>query len=308
MLGPNRTYGSSLPFAPVMKSPFSIGRRRRLNAVAILASLFLPWLFFMSVHSLLSGRLRFTTPSVMWTLFGLCVTVLIVSGLLSLNEIRKKAEGVPDCAPTWFTFTFLTLLLAFVLGIVSGRSNYENCTRPYYQLKLMNQFAEIDASAIAGQQLMDAGAIDFHRNVSLNLKMAMSFKNTDVYCVVPIANGVPAIGQYDYWAVGKNCCSEDQSHVYCEDFKNPWAHGAIRLLDDASRPFYRMAVQQAEAFFNIRAEHPLFFTWVKDTTSGLNAYIRESYTRFLLGMGAHFALQFFLVAAATVYFSKLEYP
>eukprot|EP00403_Amphidinium_massartii_P019205 CAMPEP_0178410200 /NCGR_PEP_ID=MMETSP0689_2-20121128/20856_1 /TAXON_ID=160604 /ORGANISM="Amphidinium massartii, Strain CS-259" /LENGTH=338 /DNA_ID=CAMNT_0020031367 /DNA_START=55 /DNA_END=1071 /DNA_ORIENTATION=+ len=305
-LSPHRTYGSALPMAPLPSKVFQHGSRRRLNVVAILISLFLPWLFFCAVHSLLSGKLRFRTPMVMYTLLGVSVAMLIGLALLSFRELRKKAAEAPDKVPTWFTFLFLTTLLAFVLALVSGHNNYENCTRPYYQLELMNHFQEVDPSETPGKQLMDAGSIDFVRNASLNLSMAMSFKNLDVYCVVPITNGFPRTGQFDYWAVGKNCCSPDQSHVWCEDFKDPWAQGALRLLDDKNRAFYRLAVQQAEAFFHVRAEHPLFFTWVVDTSSGLARYIQESWTRFLLGIGGYFVLQFFLVAAATIFFSKLE--
>ena len=41
-------------------------------------------------------------------------------------------------------------------------------------------------------------------------------------------------------------------------------HEEVRLTNDEDHPYYRLAVQQAEVKFGIKAVHPLFFTWSRD--------------------------------------------
>ena len=37
------------------------------------------------------------------------------------------------------------------------------------------------------------------------------------------------------------------------EYNNPGAHSGLRLLDDEQRPFYRLAVEQAEAAYSLKA-------------------------------------------------------
>merc|ERR1719401_3051346 len=94
----------------------------------------------------------------------------------------------------------------------------------------------------------------------------MGFKDKNMYCVAPIVTGSAIPATYDFWVVGKNCCSPPPvpgvgRSYHCGAFNQPKTTAATRLVDNQARPFYRMAVQQAEARYNIRANHPLFFTW-----------------------------------------------
>merc|ERR1719161_3450528 len=118
--------------------------------------------------------------------------------------------------------------------------------------------------------------------------MSMGFKNLQMYCVAPIVSGsrddAKRISSYDFWAIGTNCCSGTQADFHCEGFNIRGASAGVRLMRDDHRAFYRLAVQQAEAAYNIRADHPLFFHWMQDPNAEVTAYMDEGYKYYLLGI------------------------
>merc|ERR1719408_1104993 len=133
----------------------------------------------------------------------------------------------------------------------------------------------------------------------------MGFKNLEIYCVAPIVAGKEVLPTYDFWAVGVNCCSGNRADFHCGEFNNAHAGAGLRLMRDDQRSFYRLAVQQAEAAYNIRADHPLFFYWMQDPVAEVAAWMDEGYKWFLLGIFSHFLLQLVLVIIACLAFSKL---
>jgi len=76
-------------------------------------------------------------------------------------------------------------------------------------------------------------------------------------------------------------------------------------MREDQRSFYRLAVQQAEANYNIQARHPLFFYYVEDAASELSAYLQESYQYFLLGLLSFSMCQLVLIILGIFVFMKL---
>jgi len=118
------------------------------------------------------------------------------------------------------------------------------------------------------------------------------------------------LASYDFWAVGKDCCDlqSDQggfAEFKCGQYDNPHARGGIRVVRDEDRAFFRLAVQQAQSAYQIKAIHPLFFHWVADPVAETFSLQQEAFKVYMLGMFTHFLFQVALVYVAANVFSKL---
>jgi hypothetical protein len=243
----------------------------------------------------------------------LCVGIgfLIVLGIckMAVDSVGKhRADAGAD--PSWFVFLAAACLLAWVAGVALGDLNFFYNTEPHYEVSMLNSYPSVDPDTMPGQQVMDAGQMTFVSGSKLDLKKSMGFRNLDVYCVAPIVNNKtkskgPAVGSYDFWAVGLNCCSGAFGDFKCGEFKNPHARSGLRVMRNDQFNFYRLAVQQAEAAYNIKAMHPLFFYWMQDPVLEVAAYMDEGIKYFWMGIFTFFAFLLFLVLVAIVIFSTM---
>merc|ERR1719401_1001055 len=109
---------------------------------------------------------------------------------------------------------------------------------------------------------------------------------------------------YDFWAVGINCCSGHASDFACGEVSNINAHSGLRLMREDQRAYFRLAVQQAEATYNINANHPIFFYWMQDPLIEINSYQDDANAYLLIGLIGFFVIQLLLVALAVFCFSS----
>jgi len=301
------------PFAE--KSPFQRGQyflkgaRKRLNAVAIVIALFLPWGLFCSSMAILDFKMHYSQPMASYLLF--CIPLVVCLGLAAVAaKSVKDKETNSSYEPNWYIFLAATSIIALIMGSLSGQANFTANFESYYDLENMGTYTGIDTTRKSGQQLMDAGRITFVNETQLFLGKSMGFKNKDIYCVAPIVPptvlaDATEMKSWDFWAVGKNCCSGTMADFHCPLFSSPEATGGLRVMEDSDRAYYRLAVQQAEATYKIKAGHPLFFYWSRDPIESTKDYLRLGYRNFFMCICCHFVIQAFLVAVATLAFSKL---
>lgn len=307
----NTFFGNQDGFA--MKSPFHrgmffmMGQRRRLNIVAILISLFVPWLLFCFVYAILAFELHYKLPMLAYLLILLAFVCVVGSSAFFAASVIKKKYTDPAYTPSWYIFIAITSILAFGVALAFGEWDYIGNMQPYYNLSNLASYKDIDTNVYLGQQLMDAGSIEFKKGTALDLSRSMGFKNDDIYCVAPIVTkgSVQKPLSVDFWAVGKNCCSGVAADFHCSGFSDPHATGVIRQMHNEDRPFYRLAVQQAEATYHMTASHPLFFEWVHNAEEATTSFAHRGYQNFVVGIFAYFLVQAFLTAAIALAFSKL---
>jgi len=296
--------------AYIVKQPFNPRMRMKMNVVAIFVSLFLPWLLFSLLFADVSFRIHYKMPELCWGLVLLGVLLVLWIGFLAGLNIQEMMKGAPSYKPTWYIFLFLTSLVAVVLGPVLGNWNFWQNMQPYYDLMNLNTYTSVDPMRMRGQQMMDAGRIEFLEGAAIDVTKAYAFQNLDTYCVAPItiqgaAGTLLPLASYDFWAVGLGCCSGNAADFHCGEYNNPKAHSGLRLLRDDQRAFFRLAVQQAESSYGIKATHPLFFYWSEDNEAEMNVFRDEGYKYFLIGMLAHFAWQLLSVTLAVAGFARL---
>merc|ERR1719199_1199648 len=113
----------------------------------------------------------------------------------------------------------------------------------------------------------------------------MSYVNSDTYCVAPITMESKSLARYDFWAIGVNCCnSDDPDFKNCGEVQNPDARAGLRLVYPDQNDFFRLAVQQAEAEYDIEAsDQPLFFYWVQDPERESEKFLRYGLETVALG-------------------------
>mmetsp|Transcript_52285 Transcript_52285/g.150605 ORF Transcript_52285/g.150605 Transcript_52285/m.150605 type:complete len:354 (-) Transcript_52285:85-1146(-) len=303
---------------------FARTQRQRLNVVPICQCFLLPWLLFCAVFAAVSFELHFTSPGLCWAVVGLALlAVALTAGCAAIGAWRKyrsagagnySAFGVDAGAahpPTWVTFLALSFLAAWVLAVVLGNMNFWTNMQPYYDYHNLNSHTSINPARMRGQEFMDAGRVLFTNNSVLDLRRSIGFRNLDTYCVAPITirsedqGTLLSLESYDFWAVGLDCCQTHAADFHCGEFDNPQARQGLRLLRDDQRQFFRLAVQQAEATYSIKADHPLFFYWVSDAGAEVQTFRDDGYRYFLIGMLVHFAWQLLCVTLAIFAFAKL---
>merc|ERR1719160_2030554 len=171
-----------------------------------------------------------------------------------------------------------------------------------------------------GQNVLDAGQFYFVKGSKLDPLRAWHFRQKDVYCVAPIiapvSNGtwpvpnmtypnVPLTQSYDFWAVGKDCCSVSSSDFRCGAYNNPLARSAIRVLDEQDLKFYRLAVEQAETLYGIMATHPVFFEWSQDPLEVVNTWNARAFANYILAAVFSLVVSLLGVACASCKFAWL---
>eukprot|EP00419_Tripos_fusus_P035338 CAMPEP_0172783390 /NCGR_PEP_ID=MMETSP1074-20121228/204413_1 /TAXON_ID=2916 /ORGANISM="Ceratium fusus, Strain PA161109" /LENGTH=320 /DNA_ID=CAMNT_0013620379 /DNA_START=76 /DNA_END=1038 /DNA_ORIENTATION=+ len=297
------TYGALGGFPE--KTCFARRPRRRTTIMAMGLALFVPCIIFTAVFAVMSFEVHWKTPRVAFAICGFVFFVVLATGYLAVDSMHS---GVQDGVGTnWYTFTFLSGFLAWSLGMTAGGANFARNMQPFYDVYNLNSYPAVDPTQVRGQQLMDAGRMVFKPGSQLDLRYSMAFRNVDVYCVAPVTTSNNAtLANYDFWAVGLNCCHGEGRDFHCGDFSNPHAHAGLRLMKDNLRPFFRLAVQQAEAAYNIKAMHPVFLYWLQDPVLEMKTYQEEGYKYCTLGIFYHFSLQLLLVVVAAMGFSKLD--
>mmetsp|Transcript_28923 Transcript_28923/g.76314 ORF Transcript_28923/g.76314 Transcript_28923/m.76314 type:complete len:306 (-) Transcript_28923:384-1301(-) len=292
-------------FGSVEKSRLQLSKvqRQRMDAISIITSLFLPWILFNLVFADVSFFLHYVSSTFCWLVTGLIGLVVLGIGALAAASVSRKHSGDETREPSWLVFVFMTSVIALATGVIFGNVNYWTYMQPYYDIMHMNKYTEVDPVHMRGQQIMDAGQISFLKTAEIDTKLSMGFKSGDTYCVAPVTigstYGPTSLSSYDFWVVGINCCSPLNADFHCGEYASPSAHAGLRLLRDEQRAFFRLAVQEAESAYAIRAIHPLFMYWVEDPAEDMLRYRDEGYRWYFLGMLMHFVFQFICVVLAS---------
>lgn len=269
--------------------------------LTIAAAFFVPWLIFTLVFTVESTSIHYSSSSVVTLVVILMGLVVIAAAGLSVRAWLKRKEGHD---PSWYIFLAVTGMLALVLGIYLGDWNYETNMVPYEDIQQLATYSGIDPSTYVGAQLMDSGTIKFVHWAHLDIDYSMGFQNVDTYCVAPVAANKTKLTTYDFWAVGLNCCSGHKPDFHCGEYSNAKARSGLRLMREELRSYFRLAVQQAEAAYNIHAGHPIFLEWMQDPDSEINAYQDAAYKYLLIGIFGYLGCQLVLVVLAVIAFSK----
>lgn len=296
---------------------FQMRRHKRMNIAAICVSLFVPWLVFCGAHALQSFSLHYNLP-LLCDIFS--VTALVVLGVVWAMSFYAKLkasnqalmnQGGADATDLfvgleqralgdWYFFILTTCLLGLIFGLSLGKKNFWANTQPYYDLTNLSHYTGVSTATTHGQELMDAGQILFAAGSTVKMQYAIGFRNVDTYCVAPIVpeGGLPQ-ENYDFWAVGLNCCSGGPGDFQCGGSRSgvpSKGGGGLRVMENEDRSFYRLAIQQAQSAFQVRANHPLFFYWVNDPPAKQFSYLQEAMRQFLIAMYGAFGIQLFLVS------------
>eukprot|EP00419_Tripos_fusus_P001529 CAMPEP_0172679928 /NCGR_PEP_ID=MMETSP1074-20121228/16404_1 /TAXON_ID=2916 /ORGANISM="Ceratium fusus, Strain PA161109" /LENGTH=297 /DNA_ID=CAMNT_0013498171 /DNA_START=71 /DNA_END=960 /DNA_ORIENTATION=- len=277
-------------------------QRRRMNAAAIMLNLFMPWALFCITFAASALTVRYESPRTYAFVVG-CTFVFALAPCAMAIRVRLNRHADLEYEPTWHIFLAFSMITAWFAGFLLGDITYTQYTRPYCDMMNLNTYVDVSPAGWRGQQVMDAGTIQFATGSRLDITKSMGFKNKEMYCVAPITIGNGSLPTYDFWVVGTDCCSGGQADFHCPSWNSRKALGGLRLLTDATRPFYRLAVQQAESAHGIKAAHPVFFTWVHDPMAMVEGWRQGAQQAFLFWMFVHLLTQIFLVVAASLVYA-----
>jgi len=311
MYGSMRSNGDLQAFDFQGKMPVTARTPRKpLNLIAVITCFCLPLLIFVVVFAAQTFVLHYESPQVCMLLCSIVLAFVLLLGYFAYSAVVQKTAGVQE--PEWYAFVFATGALAWIFAFALGQVNFEVNMQPFYDVSNLNVYQSVNPARVPGQQVMDAGRIMFTPDSHLDLTKAMGFQNQDRYCVAPVTIGpsgpnATRLERYDFWAVGLNCCAGHGADYRCGDPDNPKVTSGLRLMREEERPYYRLAVKQAEAAHNIRATHPVFLYWVENPSAELFTFQDDGFKYFLMGCFSFSSLQLFAVIAAAFIFPRMNF-
>lgn len=299
---PANTSEFGMPKDTMLQSEFGgflvPGKRRRINIVAICVNVFGPWLLFCGIFACQSLALHYEHPYGVWlvSLFGILCSMLLFS--------FAARERVLNREPYWYNFAAIACCFGTVCATAFGSANFWINTMPYFDIEGLSTVTNVNPARVLGQQMMDVGIVNWADGSGVDTRMSMGFKSDDTYCVAPIVNDGEPMRLYDFWAVGINCCGDGED-FRCGEWNSPHARSGLRQMRAGERPFFRLAVQQAEAAFHIQAPHPVFFYWMADPASEVNQWRDDVLKYYFQGVILYFVFNALSVAFALIGFSKI---
>jgi len=286
-------------------------KHRRVNIIGVLVALYLPFIIFcggagLVIYALASDM----SMSSLALMVGLGIGIIVMCAASCASLCKKKHDDAGG--HSWSPFIWSMGIVAFIVAMMFGYYIGSDMAEAFANLSNLATYKDVNPAKTRGQELMDAGQIVFRNDTRVDIRRAIGFKNVVTYCVAPItstdvSSNLPlSLQVYDFWAVGRDCCtSEGASEDFaCGQASNRKAHSGLRVMRDKDRPFYRLAVRQAEAAYHLKALHPLFFEWVGDPEAELEAIKRAAFKSFLSGVFAFFVLQLVVVVVALCCFKR----
>lgn len=287
------------------RNVFSPGHRIRMNIVPMFLMTFVPWGIFIFMCGNCAFYVMYMRPFLGWSMVALGVAFWLVSILVALNRRKYDSE------PGWYLFFAIMVGIAVFGGVERGTYIYDNYSFPFYQVKDLKVLTNVDPMKEKGQNVLDAGMFYFMNGSRMDAMRSWHFKQKTVYCVVPIVvqgtlhneNNIPLTQSFDFWAVGKDCCSTAASDFRCGEYNNPLARGGIRNMDNEDRAYYRLAVEQASALYRINANTPIFFEWAADPVAVTNEWNSAGFRKYIAWVAWMFIFFAFAMAMASAKFS-----
>jgi len=159
------------------------------------------------------------------------------------------------------------LLASLMMGTLVGLFSYDCCIGEYWLSQRLEARQNVLPSEPAGAYA-NAGEIVFADEARVDASKSVGFKDTDIYCVAPVASDAP-LDTVQFWAAGINCCGARGSFA-CDDAWNPKAHAGVVinnisnvLMRSDIRGKYLQAIKLAEVTYAIAsAQEPIFVRWV----------------------------------------------
>jgi len=265
----------------------------------LILSLFVPFLIFLSIFWLRSFSSRYKSENLTDIMCYCFLIVPFAAWLKAFSQMRSGRDHKP------MTLLAFMALIAWLSGVMLGDFNFNGNMKPFYDIRQLNVYPSVEPSKYGGQQLMDAGIIEFTAGTKLLLQKSMGFKDGDVYCVSPIVSGSGNQSTYDFWAVGVNCCSGHMPDFHCGEYSSPHSMKGLRLMDNAKREMYSLVVKKAEAEFGLKVSHPVFVYWLSDPEAEVSTYQDDGWQFFVTACFGFLCAQLLMVLCASAMFAKM---
>jgi hypothetical protein len=286
------------------EKPHFVGHRgSTLDIAKAFLAVVVPPLDFLYVFTMLTFSMHFSYPRFVWVFVLIGFVPVFISLMLArgAGAFRHYDSQVAAAGAKWHRLTAILFSFAFVSAAIAGELNYWYFSHVFYYLDSMKTYSNINPAETDGVRLMDAGKVFFSEGSRVATDMGMSYTTWDVYCVAPIttdegmASQGNSLSTYDLWAVGVNCCRSADTNFHCGAYGDPAARAGLRQISENQRGFFRLAVEQAEAAYNIRSAHPVFFYWTQDPAEQESDFFTDAFANWVMLTSIHFVANLFVV-------------